>query len=177
MSSENLEDFKHFHFPATNCFSNKGWRGALIYAWNALVRHISRVSLIILIERSKQIVPRLVIYHQKAGNVIFLEMLNSFHWNVEWISTKEWNWYLPATNTWNESIEIPEIWLDFTILQGIANKLFRNESYMTRKVNILAFQNRFSHFHWNVERESRRLSTFLFSCDQLFFEQEMRWGA
>ena len=29
MSSENLEDFKYFHFPATNCFSNKRWRGAL----------------------------------------------------------------------------------------------------------------------------------------------------
>ena len=93
-----------------------------------------------------------------------------FHWNVEWKSTKEWNWYLPATNTWNKSIEIPEIWLDVTILQGIASKLFRNESYIIRKYNIVAFQNCFSYFDWNVERESRRLWTFSFSSDQLFFE-------
>ena len=71
---------------------------------------------------------------------------------------------------WNKSIEIPEIWLDFTILQGVANKLFRNESYMIRKYNIVAFQNCFSYFDWNVERESRRLWTFSFSSDQLFFE-------
>ena len=94
---------------------------------------------------------------KKPGMSSFQKFLTCFNWNVEWKSTKEWNWYLPATNTWNESIEIPEIWLDFTMLQGIANKLFRNESYMTRKFNILAFQNHFSHFHWNVERESRRL--------------------
>ena len=43
MSSENLEDFEHFHFPATNCFSNMGWRER-ISAWDALVRHISLVS-------------------------------------------------------------------------------------------------------------------------------------
>ena len=66
---------------------------------------------------------------------------------------------------------------DFTILQRVANKLFRNESYMIRKYNIVAFQNCFSYFHWNVERESRRLWTFSFSSDQLFFEQEMTPGA
>ena len=43
MSSENLEDFEHFHFPATNCFSNMGWRERLS-AWDSLVRHISLVS-------------------------------------------------------------------------------------------------------------------------------------
>ena len=48
---------------------------------------------------------------------------------------------------------------------------------MTRKFNILAFQNCFSYFHWNVERESRRLWTVSFSSDQLFFEQEMTPGA
>ena len=53
---------------------------------------------------------------------------------------------------------------------GVASKLFRNESYMIRKYNIVAFQNCFSYFHWNVERESRRLWTFSFSSDQLFFE-------
>ena len=113
----------------------------------------------------------------KSWDSLFSEMLNLFHWNVEWMSTKEWNWYLPATNTWNESIEIPEIWLDFTILQRVANILFRNESYMTRKFNILVFQNCFSYFHWNDERESRRLWTVSFSSDQLFFEQEMTPGA
>ena len=48
---------------------------------------------------------------------------------------------------------------------------------MIRKFNILAFQNCFSCFHWNVERESRRLWTVSFSSDQLFFEQEMTPGA
>ena len=43
MSSENLEDFEHFRFPVTNCFSNMGWRESLS-AWDSLVRHISRVS-------------------------------------------------------------------------------------------------------------------------------------
>ena len=44
MSSKNPEDFEQFHFPATNCFSNKRWRGALIL-WYPLVRRISGVSL------------------------------------------------------------------------------------------------------------------------------------
>ena len=30
ISSENLEDFEHFHFPATNCVSKKIWHEALI---------------------------------------------------------------------------------------------------------------------------------------------------
>ena len=36
-------------------------------------------------------------------------------------------------------LKFPKIGLDFTILQGVANKLFRNESYITRKYTILAF--------------------------------------
>ena len=32
-------------------------------------------------------------------------------------------------------------------VQGVANKLFRNESYITKKFNISAFQNCFSYFH------------------------------
>ena len=35
-------------------------------------------------------------------------------------------WYLPATNTWNKSIEIPEIWLVFTI--PATNILFKTVS-------------------------------------------------
>ena len=44
MSSEILEHFKNFPFPATNCFSNMGRRGRL-NSWGALVRRISLVSL------------------------------------------------------------------------------------------------------------------------------------
>ena len=160
-----------------------GWRERLP-AWDALVRHISLVLSII--ERSKQIVPRLVIYHQKAGTFFFSEMLNLFSLEC-WVKVYKRmkligiSFILEGSsdqyNTWNESIEIPEIWLDFTILQRVANKLFRNESYMTRKFNILVFQSCFSYFHWNVERESRRLWTVSFSSDQLFFEQEMTPGA
>ena len=59
------------------------------------------------------------------------------------------------------------------MVQGVANKLFRNEFYITKKFIISALQNCFSYFHWNVERDSRTLQTFSFSSDQLFFKQGM----
>ena len=162
MSSENLEDFEHFHFPATNCFSNMGWRERLS-AWDAFVRHISLVS-----------------FNNRAVQTNCSETcyISSKIWDfllfrnakLVFIGMSSENLQKNETDTWNESIEIPEIWLEFTILQRIANKLFRNESYVIWKFNILAFQNCFSYFHWNVERESRRLWTFSFSSDQLFFE-------
>ena len=56
------------------------------------------------------------------------------------------------------------------MVQGVANRVFRNESYITKKFNISAFQNCFSYFHWNVVRDSRTLWTFSFSSDQLYFQ-------
>ena len=168
MLSENLIDFEHFHFPATNCFSNMGWRERLS-AWDSLVRHISLVSFN---NRAVQTNCSETCYISskswdfplfRNAKLVFIGMSSESLQKNETV-------YLPATNTWNKSIEIPEIWLDFTILQGVSNKLFRNESYMIRKYNIVAFQNCFSYFDWNVERESRRLWTVSFSSDQLFFE-------
>ena len=39
MSSENPEDFEQFHFPATNCVSNKRWCGALILMGRPCATH------------------------------------------------------------------------------------------------------------------------------------------
>ena len=174
MSSENPEDFEQFHFPATNCFFEQEMTPG---AYNTPGTPLWDTSLEFLLnDRAVQTNCSETCYisiNKKVGDFSVQKCYTCFHWNVEWKSTKEWNWYLPATNTWNKSIEIPEIWLDVTILQGIASKLFRNESYIIRKYNIVAFQNCFSYFDWNVERESRRLWTFSFSSDQLFFEHRV----
>ena len=112
-----------------------------LYSWDALVRRILNDRAI-----QTNCSETCYIYYQKAGTFLFSKMLNLFSLECRVKIYKRMNWYLPATNTWNKSIEIPEIWLDFTILQRVANKLFRNESYIIRKYNIVAFQNCFSYF-------------------------------
>ena len=53
MSCEILEHFKHFHFPATNCFFKQLLTRSLIYTWGALVyRLVRRVSLNSLTDRA-----------------------------------------------------------------------------------------------------------------------------
>ena len=155
MSSEILEHFKHFPFPATNCFSNKGWRGHL-YSWGALVRRISLVSLN---DRAVQTNCSETCYIPLKSwefplfrhvSLIFIEMSSE---NLQEIEVNTFQRPIPEINR----LKFPKYDLILPWYRGVANKFFRNESYITQKLNISAFQNCFSYFHWNVERDSRTL--------------------
>ena len=160
MLCEILEHFKHFHFPATNCIFKQYLLTRSLYTLGVpFYRLVRRVSLNPLTDRAAQTKCSETCYIPlnswefqlfRHVSLIFIEMSSE---NLQEIEVNTFQRPMPD----NKSIEIPEIWLDFTMLQGVGNKLFRNESYITKKFNISTFQNCFSYVHWSVERESRTL--------------------
>ena len=140
-------------------FLEQAWQlrddeGRFYYPWDALVRGISLVYLNDRAVQTKcsetcnisskswelQLFRNVLLVLNKISNENLQEVKNNtFDQNVKLI---DWN---SRNMTW------------FYHSTGDSKQLFRNESYMTRKFNILAFQNCFSYFHWNVERESKRL--------------------
>ena len=127
MSSEILEHFKHFPFPATNCFSNKGWRGRL-YSWGALVRRISLVSLN---DRAVQTSCSETCYIPLKSwefplfrhvSLMFIEMSSE---NLQEIEVNTFQRPIPEINR----LKFPKYDLILPWYMGVANKLFRNESY------------------------------------------------
>ena len=79
MSGENLEHFKHFHSPATNCFFQTMVDAGRLYSLAPLYLLITLVPHFLYpIERPKQSVPRLVIYHEKA-DCVTVSLLDMFH--------------------------------------------------------------------------------------------------
>ena len=145
MSSENLEDFEYFHFPATNCFSNMGWRERLS-AWDALVRHISLVSFN---NRAVQTNCSETCYISskswdfplfRNAKLVFIGMSSE---SLQKNETDTFQRPIPEINR----LKFPKYDLILPFYSGIANKLFRNESYMIKSYNIVAFQNCFSYFH------------------------------
>ena len=63
---------------------------------------------------------------------------------------------IPSSDQYLKLIDLkfPKFDLILPFYSGIANKLFRNESYTIRKYNIVAFQNYFSYFHSSFSSSS-----------------------
>ena len=79
MLAENLEHFKHLHSPATNCFFQTMVDAGRLYSHAPLYLLITLVPHFLYpIERPKQSVPRLVIYHKKAEYFSFSDMFHFF---------------------------------------------------------------------------------------------------